>query len=154
MAELTMPARYTPQSSQPASVRGLLITTDDALARAFQRELQQCADCSVSFDVHSNFEEARGAGDFACVTIDLDGAISPAEAVRLGRAAWPDARIAVLSYWWSERDWDARGLADLVIHKPLRQAELQAFLRYPIGAPIVEEPAPAPPPSPPLRQAG
>jgi hypothetical protein len=110
--------------------KGLLITTDGALARAFQRELKQCADCPSSFDVQSSFEDARGT-HYACVTIDLDGAIVPAEAVRIARSAWPNARVAVLSYWWSERDADARGLADLVIHKPLRQPELRAFLRAP-----------------------
>jgi hypothetical protein len=127
-----------PASTGPAPERGLLITTDAALARAFRRELQQCDDCPAAFEVHSSFEDARAAGDYTCVTIDLDGAISPAEAVRLSRTAWPTARVAVLSYWWSERDSDARGLADLVIHKPLRQPELRAFLRYPAGAPSLE----------------
>jgi hypothetical protein len=133
----------------------LLITGDPVLARAFQRELRQCTDCPISFDVQPSFEEAQRAGPYQCVTVDLDGAIAPAEAVRLARRYWPDARVAVLSYWWSERDSDARGLADLVIHKPLRQPELRAFLRYPTGAPpVTEEHETASPAGPNLRMAG
>jgi hypothetical protein len=37
--------------------------------------------------------------------------------------------VAVLSYWWSERDSIARDLADIVIHKPLRSPEVLALLR-------------------------
>lgn len=157
MADSIMPTAHRttpPNSIGPASDRGVLITTDAALARVFRRELEQCADCSVVFEVQSSFDDARKAGDYACVTIDLDGAISPAEAVRLARASWPNARVAVLSYWWSERDSAARGLADLVIHKPLRQPELRAFLRYPTGAPQLEAGPEPPPQNEPLRRAG
>ena len=143
-----------PRADGNAPVRGLLITSDPVLARAFQRELRQCADCPISFDVQPSFEEAQRAGPYQCVTVDLDGAIAPAEAVRLARRYWPDARVAVLSYWWSERDSDARGLADLVIHKPLRQPELRAFLRYPTGAPRLEQDEATSPASPNLRLAG
>jgi hypothetical protein len=124
---LTLPgdARLTGQG------RGLLITSDAALARVFRRELTLCGDCPSSFDVQPAFEHARRFAGYSCVAIDLDGAIQPAEAVRLARRAWPGARVAVLSYWWSERDAGARDLADLVIHKPLRQPELRAFLRQP-----------------------
>ena len=124
--------------------KGLLITADPSLARAFRRELSNCADCSISFELQANFDEAcrAGGGPYQCVTVDLDGAVVPNEAVRLARSAWPLARIAVLSFWWSDQSSDALDKADVVIHKPLRAAELRAFLRSPTGAPNVEE-APA-----------
>ena len=121
--------------------KGLLITADPSLARAFRRELSNCADCSISFELQANFDEAcrAGGGPYQCVTVDLDGAVAPNEAVRLARSAWPLARIAVLSFWWSEQSDAALDQADVVIHKPLRAAELRAFLRSPTGAPKVEE---------------
>jgi len=126
------PARRT--AGRP---RGLLITADPDLARSFQRALQHCADCSITFELQSNLDEARRSGGarYQNVTIDLDGSIVPDQAVRLAREAWPEARIAVLSHWWSEREGLERERADVVIHKPLRTAELQAFLRSPTGAP-------------------
>ena len=145
--ETTVPATdgdAAPRADGQAPVRWLLITGDPVLARAFQRELRQCTNCPISFDVLPSFEEAQRGGPYQCVTVDLDGAIAPAEAVRITRRCWPQARVAVLSYWWSERDSDARGLADVVIHKPLRQPELRAFLRYPTGAPKLEEQEGAP----------
>ena len=122
-------------------VKGLLITADPSLARAFRRELSNCTDCSISFELQANFDEAcrAGGGPYQCVTIDLEETIAPNEAVRLARNAWPLARIAVLSFWWSERSEGALDQADVVIHKPLRAAELRAFLRSPTGAPRVEE---------------
>ena len=120
--------------------KGLLITADPSLARAFRRELTNCTDCSISFELQANFDEARraGGGPYLCVTVDLDGAAAPNETVRLARSAWPLARIAVLSFWWSDQSRDALDQADVVIHKPLRAAELRAFLRSPNGAPNVE----------------
>ncbi len=120
------------------TVKGLLITGDPSLARSFRRELLNCADCSISFDLQANFDEAirAGGGPYQCVTVDLDGAVVPEEAVKLARSAWPLARVAVLSFWWSEQSEAARDQADVVIHKPLRSAELRAFLRSPTGAPI------------------
>jgi hypothetical protein len=120
-----------------APSRGLLITADRALVRAFRRELRRCADCSTSFEVQANFGEARRAagGPYHWVAVDLDGAIAPSAAVRRVRRSWPAARIAVLSCWWSERDTIAGDRADVVIHKPLRSPELRAFLRSPTGAP-------------------
>jgi len=120
--------------------KGLLITADPSLARAFRRELTNCADCSISFELQANFDEAcrAGGGPYLCVTIDLDGAVAPKEAVRLARSAWPLARIAVLSFWWSEQADAAMDQADVIIHKPLRAAELRAFLRSPTGAPKIE----------------
>ena len=117
--------------------RGLLITADPDLARAFQRALQGCDNCSITYELQSNLDEARRSGSarYQNVTIDLDGSVMPDQSVRLVREAWPDARIAVLCHWWSERESLAREQADVVIHKPLRTAELQAFLRSPTGAP-------------------
>jgi hypothetical protein len=68
------------------------------------------------------------------VAIDLDGAIAPADAVRLARRSWPRALVAVLSYRWSEDEQPARDEADHVIHKPVRAAELDAlFARLRLG---------------------
>ena len=126
-----------PDDPTTARARGLLITADPALARAFRNALQACDDCSISFDLQSNLDEARraGGGCYQNVTIDLDGSFVADQAVRLARDTWPDARIAVLSHWWSEREGLDREQADVVIHKPLRAAELQAFLRSPTGPP-------------------
>lgn len=118
----------------------LLLIADDGLARAFQTELRRCSQCAVSLEIYASFEEAQQAGDGAYhwVVIDLNGAIAPTEAVGLARCTWPAARVAVLSLCWSERDALAQDLADTVIHKPLRSAELLAFLLA-AGAP--ERPA-------------
>ena len=123
-----------------ATLKGLLITGDPSLARSFRRELANCAECSISFDLQANFDEAirAGGGPYHLVTIDLDGAVAPQEAVTLARSAWPLARVAVLSFWWSEQEI-ARDEAEVVIHKPLRAAELRAFLRSPTGAPEAQE---------------
>ena len=123
-----------------ATLKGLLITGDPSLARSFRRELANCAECSISFDLQANFDEAirAGGGPYHLVTIDLDGAVAPQEAVKLARSAWPLARVAVLSFWWSEQEI-ARDEAEVVIHKPLRAAELRAFLRSPTGAPKAQE---------------
>ena len=124
------------RTSRP-TLKGLLITADPSLARSFQRELTNCTDCAISFELHANFDEAcrAGGGPYQCVTVDLDGAVVSNEAVRLARSAWPLARIAVLSFWWSDQSNAALDQADVVIHKPLRAAELRAFLRSPTGAP-------------------
>ena len=124
--------------AQPrTTLKGLLITGDPSLARSFKRELDNCSDCSISFDLQANFDEAirAGGGPYQLVTVDLDGAVAPQEAVKLARSAWPLARVAVLSFWWSEQSDIAREQAEIVIHKPLRAAELRAFLRSPTGAP-------------------
>lgn len=122
----------TEAPARPAAMlRGLLITGEAKLAGAFKRELQDCADCSVDLETHATQAEAACASDgpYDWVAVDLDGALAPSEAVRLARAAWGCARVAVLSCWWSERDTVARDLADVVIHKPLRSPELLAFLQ-------------------------
>ena len=124
-------ATVLPIHRAPPALRGLLVTGDQALARSFRRELRDCADCAIVFDVTPSLDGApsAGAGAYDCVTVDLDGAAAPSEAVRLARRSWPNARIAVVSCWWSEREQLARDLADLVVHKPLRAPELRAFLR-------------------------
>ncbi len=128
-----------PDDTTTTQARGLLITADPALARAFRSALQACHDCAITFDLQGNLDEARraGGGCYQNVTIDLDGSFVADQAVRLARDTWPHARIAVLSNWWSEREGLDREQADVVIHKPLRAAELQAFLRSPTGAPAV-----------------
>ncbi len=112
------------------SAKGLLITADPMLARAFLRELQRCSDCPAAFDVRSSLTEAAElAGErHRLVAVDLAG-VPPTDTVGLARRFWPSARIAVLSCWWSDQDGAARELADAVIHKPLRSSELLAFLR-------------------------
>ena len=126
-----------PDDPTTTQTRGLLITADPALARAFRNALQACADCAITFELQGNLDEARraGGGRYQNVTIDLDGSFVADQAVRLARDTWPGARIAVLSHWWSEREGLDLEQADVVIHKPLRAAELQAFLRSPTGAP-------------------
>ena len=127
-----------PDDSATTRTRGLLITTDPAMARAFRNALQACDGCTITFDLQGNLDEARraGGGSYQNVTIDLDGSFVADQAVRLARDTWPEARIAVVSHWWSEREGLDREQADVVIHKPLRTAELQAFLRSPAGAPM------------------
>ena len=118
--------------AERASVlRGLVVTGDRALMRSFQRVLRRCADCRVSIEIRRGLDETEPAAydSYDWVAIDLDGAIAPSEGVRLARRGWPRARVAVLSYWWSERDAIARDLADVVIHKPLRSPEVVALLR-------------------------
>ncbi len=85
----------------------------------------------MSLVIRRSLDEADSApeGAYDWVAVDLDGVIAPSEGVRLARQAWPEARVAVLSYWWSERDVVARDLADVVIHKPLRSPEVLALLR-------------------------
>jgi hypothetical protein len=114
-----------------APSRGLLITNDQPLVRAFRRELRNCLGEDACVDVEPSIEEAQAAGleGYGWVTLDLEHAVPPADAVRLARQAWPETRLAVLSYWWSERDLLARRLADLVIHKPLRAHELRGLFR-------------------------
>ena len=114
-----------------SALRGLLITNEGSLARAFRRELTHVAESPLSLEEYGTHEEAvrKGRGPYQWVAVDLDGALAPSEAVRLAREAWSDAHIAVLSCWWSERDAVARDLADVVVHKPLRSPELLAFLR-------------------------
>lgn len=110
--------------------RGLLLTESPALARAFRRELRDCETCTAAFDVQPKIADALLPGvGYRWVAIDLDATIGPSEAIRQARTAWPDARLAVLSCWWSERDALARDMADAVLHKPVRSAELLAFLR-------------------------
>lgn len=115
----------------PAPPRGLLITRDQPLIRAFRRELRACLGDEAGVDVEPTIEAAQAAGGtgYGWVTVDLDDDLPPTDAVRLARQVWPETRLAVLSYWWSERDTVARGLADLVIHKPLRAQELRALVR-------------------------
>ncbi len=136
----TLETELHAKKSRP-KFKGLLITADPSLARAFRRELANCTDCTISFELQANFDEAcrAGGGPYQCVTVDLDGAAAPHEAVRLVRSAWPLARIAVLSFWWSEQSDAVLDQADVIIHKPLRAAELRAFLRSPTGAPKLEQ---------------
>jgi hypothetical protein len=119
-----------PSFEPPAPPRGLLITADAALTRGFLRDLRS-SDSAVAFDVRASLADARGVagGRHRWVAVDLDGAVPPDAAVHLARRLWPAARIGVLSCWWSEQDVAARTLADVVIHKPLRAAEIRAFLQ-------------------------
>ena len=113
-----------------APLRGLLITSDCALARAFRRELQRGGRI-VPLEVYPTLEHASDNADvtYAWVSVDLDGAVAPSDAVRVARRSWPGAIIAVLSYWWSDREQIARNQADHVIHKPIRAPELDAFFQ-------------------------
>jgi hypothetical protein len=125
---------------------GLLITADGALARAFLSELRGRADAAIAFDVRSSLADAQEleGNRHRWVAVDLSGAVPPVDAVGLARRFWPQARIAVLSSWWSEHDAAARELADVVIHKPLRSHEILAFLSdKPAAAPNPAFPATA-----------
>lgn len=136
------PVVALPNAASPLD-RGLLVTDDQALVRSFRRALRDCVGAEVSFDLQNSIEEppaAAAGAAYQWVTIDLQDAMAPAEAVRLARSIWPDARLAVLSYWWSERDTLARQLADLVIHKPPRAQELRALIRPPAPSPPGEMP--------------
>lgn len=125
---------------------GLLITADGALARAFLSELRGDGNRAIAFDVRSSLADAQELeGDrHRWVAVDLSDAVPPVDAVGLARRFWPQARIAVLSSWWSEHDAAARELADVVIHKPLRSHEILAFLSdKPSAAPNPALPAAA-----------
>jgi DNA-binding response OmpR family regulator len=109
-------------------LRGLLVTIDSALARAFRRQLRR-AGHAVPLEVFTTLEEAResASGRYDWISVDLDGPVAPAESVRLSRYSWPRAFLAVLSYAWSDRERLARERADYVIHKPVRAKELEAL---------------------------
>jgi hypothetical protein len=82
-------------------------------------------------------DEAAVAGvPYRWIAIDLDATVGPSEAIGTARSTWPDARLAVLSCWWSERDAFARETADVVLHKPVRSAEMLSFLRPPADVSI------------------
>ena len=131
---MTSSAVRLPLSQPPARafdnapLRGLLVTSDSALARAFRRELKR-AGRIVPLEVHPSLEHAHdGAGGrFAWITIDLDGVTAPSRVVRMARRLWPRTLLAVLSYRWSDREHPASKQADHVIHKPVRAAELDAL---------------------------
>ena len=135
------PEQRTGEDAAPqragGALHGLLITADSKLTRIFGRELSRCAESTILFEVRASYQEALNdaASWYRWVAVDLDCAIAPSEAVRLVRRSWPRARVAVLSFWWSERDAIARNQADIVIHKPLRSPELRAFLRAVTSAP-------------------
>jgi len=116
-------------------LRGLLITSDSALARAFRRELKR-AGRIVPLAVYQSLEYAHDDvdGRYAWITIDLDGVIAPSRAVRTARRLWAGALLAVLSYRWSDREQLAREQADLVIHKPVRASELDALFHGALSA--------------------
>jgi len=111
-----------------APLRGLLVTNDSALARAFRRELKRLGH-SVPLDVYASLEEATSCADTRCswITIDLDGGVSPCDAVHIARRSWPGTLVAIVSYWWSEDERLAHAEADYVIHKPVRAPELEAL---------------------------
>ncbi len=111
-----------------APLRGLLVTTDSALARAFRRELKRSGHV-VPLEIYSSLHEATSRDDSRCawITVDLDGGVSPSDAVRVARRSWPGALVAIVSYWWSEDERLAHAEADHVIHKPVRAAELEAL---------------------------
>jgi hypothetical protein len=124
---------------QSVERRGLLLTESPALARAFRRELRNCAGCSTEFDVHTALDDASSNdAPYRWIAIDLDATLGPSEAMRLVRERWPEARIAAMSCWWSERDVVARQTADVVLHKPVRSGELLSFLQStaPPAAPV------------------
>ncbi|MEX1254213.1 MAG: hypothetical protein WEE64_07720 [Dehalococcoidia bacterium] len=146
-------ANRPPAATAACPQEGLLITADGALARAFLSGLGSGAERTIAFDVRSSLADAKElAGDRRrWVAIDLSGAVPPVEAVGIARLLWPQARIAVLSSWWSDQDAAARELADTVIHKPLRSHEILAFLSdRPVAVPNAAPPAAA---TPPLRNA-
>lgn len=115
------PIEFTP-------LRGLLVTNDSALARAFRRELKRSGNI-VPLEIYASLEEAASRADarYAWITVDLDGGVSPSDAVRVSRRSWPGALVAIVSYWWSEDERLAHAEADHVIHKPVRAPELKAL---------------------------
>ncbi len=122
--------------SETSLPKGLLLTESPALARAFRRELHACDGCVDAFEVRESMLAAlEDVAPYRWVAVDLDAAVAPSDSLRLARATWPDARIAVLSCWWSERDALARNMADAVLHKPVRSAELLGFLGEARGRP-------------------
>ena len=126
-----LPLSQTPaRLLEHAPLRGLLITSDSALARAFRRELRRGGRI-VPLEVYPTLQRAGDNANarYAWVSVDLDGAVAPSDAVRVARCSWPGALIAVLSYWWSDREQLARDQADHVIHKPIRAPELDAFFQ-------------------------
>lgn len=118
-----------PPPIELAPLRGLLVTNDSAFARAFRRELKRSGHV-VPLEIYPSLEDATLRADARCawITIDLDGGVSPSDAVRVARLSWPGTLVAVVSYWWSERDQHALAQADHVIHKPVRAVELDALL--------------------------
>lgn len=131
---LSSTAIQLPSITQPpppvefAPLRGLLVTNDSAFARAFRRELKRSGNI-VPLEIYASLEEAASRADARCawITIDLDGGISPSDAVRIARRSWPGALVAIVSYWWSEDERLAHTEADHVIHKPVRAPELKAL---------------------------
>ena len=117
-----------PPPIELAPLRGLLVTKDSAFARAFRRELKRSGHLA-SIDVHPSLEDATSRASARCawITIDLDGGVSPSDAVSTARRSWPGALVAIVSYWWSEDERLAHAEADYVIHKPVRAPELEAF---------------------------
>lgn len=108
---------------------GLLVTADGTLARAFRQELQ---DLTPAFDVDVR-EDWCGAlqeaeRPYSWVAIDVGCGVIPADALRLARLSWPGARVAAVTSWWCDELDAVRPLADVVIHKPLRSAEVADFL--------------------------
>jgi DNA-binding response OmpR family regulator len=126
----TTPVRL-PVSPLPAAEvkQGLLITHDPGFARAFRRELER-AGHAVPIELYPSLAEAasRAATSYAWVTIDLDGGVPPADAVRVARWSWPNAVLALVRYWWSDGAPFAEASADHIIHKPVRAAELHALV--------------------------
>jgi len=118
-----------PPLIRDAAPRGLLVTGDSALARAFRRELKRSGQI-VPLDIYTSLEEAasRAEPHYAWITIDLDGGVTPPDAVRVARWSWPWAVVVIVSYWWSEDEHVALADADYVIHKPVRATELAALL--------------------------
>jgi hypothetical protein len=153
--EVNVPVAFPrPLGPLPGDARdeGLLITADQGLARTFLGTLRSTG--GPAFDVRSSMADAQplGGGRHRWVVVDLDGALPPADTVGLARRIWPTARIAIISAPWSEQEVAVRGLADMVIHKPLRSHELRAFLQSrPLAAP---GPAAVPPAPAHLRDAG
>jgi hypothetical protein len=108
---------------------GLLVTADGTLARAFQQELRG-SDPAFNVHVREDWWAALQETErpYRWVAVDIGCGVIPADALRLGRLSWPQARIAAIRPWWSDGLDGARSLADVVIHKPLRTSEVTAFL--------------------------
>jgi hypothetical protein len=115
-------------ATERASSRGLLVTSDVLFARAFRRELKRGGHV-VPIEIYSTLEAATSQADagYTWVAVDLDGGVSPNDAVRVARWSWPDAKIAIARYRWSDDLAHARFDADHVIHKPVRATELNAL---------------------------
>lgn len=117
-----------PPPIELAPLRGLLVTKDSAFARAFRRELKRSGHL-VPLEIYASLQAATSREDARCawITIDLDGGVSPSDAVSIARRSWPATLVAIVSYWWSEDERLAHVEADYVIHKPVRAPELEAF---------------------------